>query len=309
VPTVHVNDVDLYYEEAGDPRGPVVLLVMGLATQLIAWPDPLIAALVDAGYRVVRYDNRDVGLSTRLDGTPALHPLWVLGASRLRMPFPLAYTLRDMAADAVALLDALGVERAHVVGASMGGMIAQHIAAGWRERVESLTTIMSSSGAPGLPPPSPALMRRLVMRWPATPSRDEAVAATIATLALISHPEAARDVEALALQATRAVDRGHYPVGGRRQLAAIIADTGRPVLLTHIVAPTLVIHGAVDPLIPLGHGEDLARRIEGAKLLIVQAMAHDLAPAALPEVTSGLLDHLAGSAPATGSPISARAVR
>lgn len=294
MPTVRANGIDLCYDSAGDPADPTILLVMGLATQSIAWPDAFVARLVNAGFRVVRYDNRDVGLSTHLDGAAAIHPLLALVAKRLRLPFRLAYTLTDMAADGIALLDALGVARADVVGASMGGMIAQIMAARCPDRVASLTSIMSTSGASGLPGPAPAIRRRMLARRPANPTREEAIAAGAGMLEMISFPDPARPPGAFADMAARAFDRAYDPVGARRQLLVIIADGSRASRLAAIRAPTLLIHGADDPLVPKAGSEDLARRIPHARLEVVPGMAHDLPPSRLDHVADLIVAHAKG---------------
>jgi pimeloyl-ACP methyl ester carboxylesterase len=293
MPTAHANGMTLHYERFGDPGAPAILLVMGLGTQAIAWPDALVERLVAAGFQVVRYDNRDVGLSTHLDGAPAVHPLRALIATRLGWRFPLAYTLTDMAADGIALLDALGIARAHVVGASMGGMIAQIMAARWPDRVATLTSIMSTSGAPGLPGPTPAIRRRMLARRPADPTRAEAVAAGVDILTLISFPDPARPANAFAEMAGQAFDRAYDPAGTRRQLLAIIADGSRVARLAAIRAPTLLIHGADDPLVPKAGSEDLARHLPGARLEIVAGMAHDLPPSRLDRLADLIADHAA----------------
>jgi proline iminopeptidase len=293
MPKLHANGVDLYYDETGDAGAPAVLLVMGLGTQMIAWPDPFVAGLVAAGHRVIRFDNRDIGKSTALDGATAVHPLFAVAMARMGLRFPLAYSLSDMAADAVALLDALDVTKAHVVGASMGGMIAQLIAAGWPDRVLTLTSIMSSSGRRGLPGPTPTLRRRLMARRPARPTRDEAIAAGVDILTLISHPDPARDPQAFHDMAAQAFDRGYNPMGVRRQLLAIIADGSRVDRLKTIRAPTLVIHGAADPLVPAANSHDIAQLVPGARLVIVPGMAHDLPPSKLPEMVAAITAHMA----------------
>jgi pimeloyl-ACP methyl ester carboxylesterase len=290
VPTIKANGLDIFYEEAGRPTDPVVLLIMGLGTQLIAWPNAFVDGLVASGLRVIAFDNRDIGLSTHLHGTRAPHPLLALAAMRIGLPFRTAYTLRDMAGDAIGLLDALGIARAHIVGASMGGMIAQHVAAGWPDRTHSLTSIMSSSGAPGLPGPTPEL-RKLLMGRPANATRDAAIVATMKVLEAISYPDAAREPDAYETMAARAYDRSYDPLGTRRQLLAIITDRRRTALLATIAVPTLVIHGAADPLVPLANGEDTARRIPGARLEVVDAMAHDLPPTQVDRLVSLLADH------------------
>ena len=295
MPTLHANGIDLYYEDHGDPQAPAILMIMGLGTQMIAWPPRLIDGLTDAGFRVIAYDNRDIGLSTHLHGAPAVNPLIALAATRFGLPFPLAYSLADMAADGVALLDALGIAAAHVVGASMGGMIAQNVAIRFSARVLSLTSIMSSSGAPGLPGPAREQRERLTMRRPANPTREEAVAIAVAGLESISYPDATRAPDAFPAIAGRAFDRGSNPAGFRRQLLAIVADHDRARRLSEVRAPTLVIHGRADPLVPLACGADVAKRISGAKMEVIDAMAHDLPPSQIDHVVALIVDHARGA--------------
>lgn len=291
MPKVNVNGIDLYYEESGAQSAPAMLLIMGLGTQHIAWPDAFVSGLVDAGFRVIRFDNRDIGESSYLEGAPAVHPAMAIAATRFGLRFPLAYSLKDMAADALGLLDALGISAAHIVGVSMGGMIAQRVALAAPTRVLSLTSIMSSSGARGLPGPSAELRRRLTARRPAKPDRDWAIDAGAQMLELISHPDPARPAGAYREIAGRSFDRGYNPMGLRRQLLAIIADTGRAAELARITVPTLVIHGAADPLVPMACSEDIARRIPGARLEIIPQMAHDLPPSTLPQIVALIADH------------------
>lgn len=292
MPKVRANGVELFFEERGDASAPAVLLIMGLGTQMIAWPEPFVQGLADAGFRVIRYDNRDIGLSTTLDGARAMHPLLALGMMRLGLKPPLAYSLTDMAKDAVALLDALGMERAHVVGASMGGMIAQLVAAEWPDRTLTLTSIMSSSGRRGLPGPTAQLRGKLMQRRPANPTREEAIAAGNDILNLISFPDPAREPDAFRTMAAEAFDRGYNPMGVRRQLLAILGDGSRVERLAAIRAPTLLIHGANDPLVPAANSEDLARAIPGAKLVIVPGMAHDLPPSKTAEMVATIAGHM-----------------
>jgi pimeloyl-ACP methyl ester carboxylesterase len=247
--------------------------------------------LVNAGYRVIRYDNRDIGLSTHLHGAPAISPVWAVIAKRLNLPAPIAYTLEDMAGDATALMDALGIDAAHIVGASMGGMIAQLIAVRAPARVLSLTSIMSSSGAPGLPGPSPEIRRRLLAKRPAKPTRAQAAASGAESLRVISYPDPARAPDAFHDIAGRAFDRSYNPMGMRRQLLAIIDDGDRSSRLATIAAPTLVIHGADDRLVPVACSSDIAARIPGARLVVVDAMAHDLPPSQIPRLVGLITDH------------------
>ena len=297
MPKLHVNGIDLHYEESGNPAAPAILLIMGLGTQHIAWPDAFVAGLVGAGFRVIQYDNRDIGESSHLHGATAVHPIMAIAATRFGLRFPLAYTLGDMAADAVGVLDALGIRYAHIVGASMGGMIAQRVAIAAPDRVLSLTSVMSSSGAPGLPGPSPELRRRLTARRPARPDRAAAIAMGAEALAAIGHPDPARPAGAYEALAARAFDRGYNPMGMRRQLLAIIADRGRAAALGRITAPTLVIHGAADPLVPKANSEDIARRIPGARLAVIEGMAHDLPPSKVDDMVAMIADHARAAQP------------
>jgi pimeloyl-ACP methyl ester carboxylesterase len=294
VPIAPANGVELYYEETGNPADPVILLIMGLGTQLIAWPDSFVDGLAARGFRVIAFDNRDIGLSTHLHGAAAVNPVWAMLASRIGLRYRLAYELKDMAADAVGLLDTLGIAQAHIVGASMGGMIAQHIAAGWPDRVLTLTSVMSSSGARSLPGPTPALRKLLMASRPANPSREAAVAAGVEVLRAISYPDTARAEDAFEVMAGRAFDRSYDPIGARRQLLAILADRERVNRIAAIAAPTLVIHGAADPLVPLANGQDTARRIPGARLEVIDAMAHDLPPSQVDTMVDLIASHAGG---------------
>jgi pimeloyl-ACP methyl ester carboxylesterase len=291
LPTITANNVELYYEETGHPKAPVILLIMGLGTQLIAWPEDFRRDLATSGYRVIAFDNRDIGLSTTLDHAPVANLAWAALASRLGLPWTPPYTLTDMAADAVALLDALDIPAAHIVGASMGGMIAQIIAASAPGRVLSLTSIMSTSGAPGLPGASPAIKRHLL-----TPRRKRsAVAATADILERTSFPDPARPPGAFHAMATRAHRRAWNPKARTRHLLAILADGSRADRLGAITAPTLVVHGAADPLIPPACGLDTAARIAGARFELIDGMAHDLPPSQMPRLATLIADHAATS--------------
>lgn len=291
MPTIKANGIDIYYEDNGSADAPVILLVMGLGTQMIAWPDDFIQGLVKSGFRVIHYDNRDIGLSTRLDGAAAPNLIWAMVAARFGLPLKVAYTLEDMAADGVALLDALGIAKAHVVGASMGGMIAQLIAANYPDRVLSMTSVMSSSGRPGLPGPEPELRKRLMAKRPAKPSRDEAISFGAEGLQAISYADAMREPDAFEAMAARAFDRSYNPIGMKRQLLAIIADGSRVERLKTIKAPTLVIHGAADPLVPLAGSEDIARNVPGAKFEVIDQMAHDLPPSQVGRMVELIANH------------------
>lgn len=286
-----VGRVRLYYDSHGDDSAPVILLIMGLGTQCIAWPDSFVQALVDKGFRVIRFDNRDIGESSWFTNARTPHPLWLMMASRFGLLVRIPYALEDMADDAIGLLDALGIADAHIVGASMGGMIAQLVAAKAPDRVRSLTSIMSSSGAPDLPGPTGELRKRLMQRRPANASRDHVVAETVMLLKLIGYPDPARSEDDLRALAERAYDRGYNPMGARRQLLAIIADASRTGRLKTINSPTLVVHGAADPLVPLACGEDCARLIPGARLEVIDAMGHDLPPSQQGRIVASIAAH------------------
>lgn len=290
MPNIRANNIDIYYEENGPADGPVILLVMGLGTQMIAWPDEFIQGLVVQGFRVIHYDNRDVGLSQRMEGAKTPHLVWTMFKARIGLPVRVPYTLGDMAADGIGLLDALGIDKAHVVGASMGGMIVQLMAAHYPERTLSMTSIMSSSGKAGLPGARADIQRQFMVKRPPDASREEAVAFGAELVNAFSYPDPARPENAHAEMAAKAFDRGYYPVGTRRQLLAIIADGSRVERLKTIKVPTLVVHGGADPLVPKEGSEDIARHIPGARLEIIDEMAHDLPPSQVGRI----LDLIAG---------------
>jgi pimeloyl-ACP methyl ester carboxylesterase len=281
------NGIRIEVEDSGGEGRPVVLLIMGLGMQLIAWPDEFVQTLVDAGFRVVRHDNRDIGLSQDFDEVPPGNLLWQSMRHRLGLPVRSAYSLQDMADDALGVLDALGIRRAHVVGASMGGMIAQRLAASAPQRTASLVSIMSSSGARHLPGPradvAAALMRRPIGRTEAA-----LVAHSLGLVRLIASPAYPQDDRTLTERITRGLRRAYRPAGIVRQMLAIGADSDRHALLTRIASPTLVLHGEADPLVPIACGQDTARRIPGARFVSVPGMGHDLPP----PVCDILLQHI-----------------
>jgi pimeloyl-ACP methyl ester carboxylesterase len=285
------NGLPFDVDSAGDERAPAVLLSMGLGMQRTAWPEPLVEALVGAGFRVIRYDNRDAGLSGKLDhlGTPNLP--WQYLRLRTGLGVRAPYTLQDMALDALGILDALDVPRAHLVGVSMGGMVSQRVAATAPQRVLSLTSIMSSSGAPGLPGPRRDVARALMGR-PRSRAPQDVAEHTLALFRLIGSPAFPHDTEALREQLLAEVRRSHHPAGVARQMLAVMADTGRHQLLGRIACPTLVIHGTADPLVPIACGQDTARRIPGARFEAIEGMGHDWPPGVAARLTQQLLPHL-----------------
>lgn len=289
MPQVSANDIVIEYETHGDPSNETVLLIMGLGTQLIAWPDDFCDELVSLGYHVVRFDNRDVGLTTRFDHarTPKIPALVAL--KLLRLPTLVPYRLRDMADDAVALLDALNIEAAHIVGASMGGMIAQLVAAHYPERTRSLTSIMSTSGHRSLPRSEPDAAKMLMLQPEDPNCMESVIERNIKVRRALQSPAYPKTDEEIRDSATRAIERaGYHPQGVTRQLAAIIAAAERRPLLRTIKAPSLVIHGEDDPLVPAACGVDTAKHLPNAELKLFPGMAHDL-PTALLQPMAALI--------------------
>jgi pimeloyl-ACP methyl ester carboxylesterase len=264
------NGLKIAYETFGAPADPPVLLVMGLGTQMIAWPDQLCETIAGCGYFVIRFDNRDVGLSTHLSElpTPTMRDLL------LKRNSP-AYTIDDMADDAVALLDALGMETAHLVGASMGGFIAQTIIARHPQRIRSLTLMMTSTGSRRVGYPKPRLFLRLLRRRVVS-DRVGAIEATLDTFRIIGSPGYAFDEEHLRDLAGRSWDRAYDPRGYLRQLAAVLGQKNRTAQLHSIQVPTIVLHGLHDPLVNVSGGLALARTIPGAQFVGFAGMGHDL---------------------------------
>lgn len=285
---IEVEDSGADGKQAG---WPVVLLLMGLGMQLTAWPPSFVRALVSAGFRVVRIDNRDAGLSQAFDhlGTPNL--IWHSIRRRLGLRVHAPYSLKDMAQDALGVLEALGIARAHVIGVSMGGMIAQRIALAAPQRVLSLTSIMSSSGARHLPGPRADVLRALLTR-PADRSEAAVIGNTVRLFKLIGSPGYPIDDQILADAVRASMQRSFRPAGTRRQMLAVIADQTRADELARLKVPTLVIHGRDDPLVPYACGVDTARRIAGARLVGVAGMGHDLPPDVIDQILAPLLPHL-----------------
>jgi len=286
---VTANGLQIEVDDTGGEDGrPVILLIMGLGMQLVAWPTAFVQQLVDAGFRVVRHDNRDIGLSQGFDHAGTGNVVWQTIRHRLGLKVRSAYTLQDMARDSLGVLDALGIAKAHIVGASMGGMIAQRIAAFMPQRATSLVSIMSSSGARGLPGPRREVTSML-MRRPLGRGEDALVAHSIRLLRLIQSPAYPQTDEALAERLTSSMRRSYHPAGLMRQMLAIGADAERPQLLPRIQSPTLVLHGDADALVPIACGEDTARRIPGSRFVAIPGMGHDLPP----EVCTILARHIA----------------
>ena len=290
------NGIDLCYEIFGDADAEPMLLIMGLGAQMIHWDDDFCRQLAARGFRVIRFDNRDIGQSTKLTGGKRLGPVELLKLRFLKIPVAAPYRLRDMALDVIGLMDALGIKSAHLVGASMGGMIAQEVAITFPERVRSLTSIMSTTSNPKLPPPTKEAGAMLMAPPPTTKEEYfERFAQTWKVLRVGSFPQD----EALDRgRAERSYARGLNPAGVGRQLRAILASGSRKERLGSVTAPTLVIHGTVDPLVPPEAGKDTAASIPGAKLVMIEGMGHALPIPMWPEVI-GAIDKHAHAAAAT----------
>ena len=289
---IKANKLQIEVEDTGG-NGEVVVLIMGLGMQLVAWPVELVQALVQQGYRVIRHDNRDIGLSEKFDhlGTPNL--FWESVKFRMGLSTKPPYTLHDMAQDTLGVLDTLGIQRAHIVGASMGGMIAQHVAIAAPQRALSLTSIMSSSGARGLPGPKAEVLRVMMAR-PKGRDREAVLRHYVRLLRAIGSPGFPMDEALVRQRISAGLDRSPYaPQGTMRQMVAIAADTGRAKALAGVQAPTLVLHGLADPLVPYACGEDTARRIDGARLVGISGMGHDLPPPVIERLLPPMLEHFA----------------
>ena len=290
---VGANGLALEVEDGG-PAGerPPVLLIMGLGMQLTAWPQSFVDGLAAAGHRVIRFDNRDIGLSTWLDHLGVPNLMWEGMKARVGLAVRSPYAIADMAADAFGLLDALGIAKAHLVGASMGGMIAQRMALAAPGRVLTLTSLMSSSGARRLPGPQPRVLQVMLSR-PKDHAESTLVAHYVRLFQAIGSPAWPEPPELLRARILASLRRGGYhPAGTARQLAAVAADTTRARELGAIRVPTLVLHGAADPLLPVACAEDTARRIPGARLVTIPGMGHDLPAGAVERLLPPLFDHL-----------------
>jgi pimeloyl-ACP methyl ester carboxylesterase len=291
---VRANGIAIEVEDSGGPQRPAVVLVMGLGMQLVAWPDAFVNALVGAGYRVVRFDNRDVGLSQHFDELGVPNVVWEGFKHRFGLAVHAPYTLHDMAADTLGVMDALGIERAHIVGVSMGGMVAQRVALAAPARTLSLASIMSSSGARYLPGPKPHVMQALLSR-PVRYDENSIADHYVDFFRVIGSPGFPMDEDELRRRAILSTRRGFHPAGTVRQLTAVAADTRRADELPRIRKPTLVLHGRADPLVPLACGHDTARRITGSKFHVVEGMGHDLVPGVVEHLLAHLMPHLEGA--------------
>jgi pimeloyl-ACP methyl ester carboxylesterase len=274
MPNVKANGIDLEYEEIGDASARPLLLIMGLGAQLITWDDDFCRQLADRGFRVIRFDNRDSGLSTKIEESPVeFDAAYQEYEATGTVDAP--YTLDDMADDAAGLLDALGIDAAHVVGVSMGGMIAQTMAIRHPAKVLTLTSIMSTTGDPDVGQPTAEALAVVLQAAPT--DREGVIELNVANERVVGSPEHFDEARARR-RLTAAYDRCHYPVGMTRQLMAIVASGTRADQLWELRVPALVIHGAADPLVQPSGGERTAALIPGAELLLIDGMGHDLPP-------------------------------
>jgi pimeloyl-ACP methyl ester carboxylesterase len=288
--------VRIEVEDTGEKDRVAVLLIPGMAMQLIVWPEAMVHQLHQAGYRVIRFDNRDIGLSQDMAHLPAPNLLWFMLQQKLGFQPQAPYSIQDMANDALGVLDHLHINQAHLVGVSMGGMMGQRICLTAPERALSLTSIMSSSGAKGLPGPT-SEMRRVLFTPPAKPGTDAAYQHALRFVQALAgpgftHPEGSQ--ERLVQESLK---RSSRPMGAYRQMLAAMADRARAGLLARITAPTLVIHGKADPLVPYACGEDTARRIPNAKMHGIEGMGHDMPPGVVDNMMARLLPFLNAHTP------------
>lgn len=290
MPRAQANGIELEYDTFGSSDDPALLLIMGFSAQMTYWPEPFCRALAEHGFYVVRFDNRDVGLSTKVESSTSSPP----------------YTLEDMADDAVGLLDALGIERAHVVGASMGGFLAQLVAVRHPEKVVTLCSIMSSTGNPEVGQPTERALAALLV--PPPPDREGFVARALEVARVIGSPGYPASDDYVRQRAGAAFDRSFYPEGALRQFQAVMAQSDRTEALGKVAVPTLVVHGAGDPLVTPSGGEATAKAVPGAELLMVEGMGHDLPEPLWPQIVDAIAANARkadGGVDAEGGPVEA----
>jgi pimeloyl-ACP methyl ester carboxylesterase len=287
------NGIELCYQTFGDKSAPPLLLIMGLGAQMLLWDEAFCATLAGRGFLVIRFDNRDIGRSTKIDGmAPTLPQL--IEKQMLGKPIDAPYTLRDMATDAIGLMDALGIARVHVVGASMGAAIVQELAIHFPQRLLSATCIMGSSGDPRLPPPTPEAVE-VLMRAPPKGFQDY-VDGFISAWRVLRGPAFPETDERERARAVRLYERGLNPAGAARQLAAIFASGDRTKALANVRVPVLVIHGTADPLVPIAAGRAIAAAVPGSKMLEIQGMGHAIPEPAWGRVIDAISEHARGVA-------------
>ena len=292
MPKAATNGVKLEYELTGPEDGPPLLLVGGLGVQIISWTEIFVAALAARGFRVIAYDNRDIGLSTKHDDWGPADIKTAFKQARAKEKVEAPYTLEDMADDAAGLLDALGIDKAHIVGSSNGGAIAQTLAIRHPDKIATMVSIMATSGRRGLPRPEGEVAEWLARPRNPSGTREGAMDEAVSTSHLIGSPGFPRDEKVLRDRAGRLYDRSFYPAGNSRHLLASIASgDGRAARLGDISAPTLVIHGRDDPLVDLACAEDVLKTIPGAEMLVIDGMGHDYPDGAVPQIADAILDN------------------
>ncbi len=296
MPSIATNGIEIAYESYGDTSDPVALLIMGLGSQLTMWPDAFIDRLVSSGRRVVAIDNRDIGLSTKFKDEKYPNLFAQAGLRRLGIKLKTPYSLTDMAGDAAGVLDGLGVAHADVIGVSMGGMIAQHVAALYPNRVRSLVGIMTTTGNPKIPRPSRAVVKTLARDRSVELTPEGLIDGTMDFFAMVGTPGEDHRTNGMADRLRRSYARNFDPGGVTRQLSGIIASGDFRSVSRKIKAPTLVIHGSSDALVDVEAGKDVARNVPGARLEIIEGMGHDMPPRFLPQVTDLILDHIGATA-------------
>jgi pimeloyl-ACP methyl ester carboxylesterase len=293
--SVAANGIRIEFEEFGDPGDPAVVLIMGFAAQMTVWPDDFCRALAGQSLRVIRFDNRDAGLSTHLDGVKAPGMVRAMICSLFGISLKVPYSLDDMAADTIGLLDALGIPQAHIVGASMGGMIAQIIAANHSDRAKSLTSIMSTTGSRKLPGPRPKVLRHALFKHRKNLDRDGMIEYLVGFWQLNASPAYPMTEQERRQRITSWVDRDFDPAANIRQFAAMATSGDRTDLLGTIKRPTLVIHGEDDLLIPVDAGRHTAQCIANATLKIIPGMGHDLPDQLIPDFVRLIAAHCAAA--------------
>ena len=295
MPLVEANGITIAYERYGRAGDMPVLLIMGLGGQSLMWPKKLVDQLVSAGHDVIAIDNRDVGLSQKFDGQRAPNIIAQIALKTFGLWGRAPYSLEDMAGDNVGLLDALGIEKAHIVGISMGGMIAQIIASTYPEKVASLAVLCSTTGNRSLPRPDRSVLAAIAKPRAPASTKEEAVAQGVEAFNIIGTPGIDHNKSALPETLAACYDRNHYPKGRKRHIAAIIESAHFGKRNVAINAPTLVMHGNKDPLVPFEGGLDVSKTIKGSKFVELKGMGHDLPDPFLPEIAGHLIEHFATS--------------
>ncbi len=290
MPAADVNGIRIEYDLMGDPDSPLILLVMGLGQQLISWPDDFCAGLVNAGFRILRFDQRDTGLTTKIEGKKEISLVQAFLRAQVGLRVPAPYTLEDLASDAVGLVDHVGAATFHVVGASMGGMVAQIVAHRCPSRVRSLTSIMSTSSETHLPPARPDALA-LIARGRPKGTREQLIEFGVQAKRILAGPAFPTPEDEMRAVTARAVDRMWYPPAYARHTLAVLASGDRKRLLSSLQVPTLVLHGGDDPLVPVAHGQRVAELVPGARFVVIEGMGHDLPPGAKPLLVEHISNH------------------